>query len=334
MKKGLRISLLILTACFLTSWGLGAISLDRGFGRRDDVPDTELSYTQEMQTQYPRTEIMFLSGQNRLHGWVYAHAQDAEEKGLVVIVHGLGSAADAHLAETLFFVESGYDVLAFDGTGTRESEGRGVRGLSQASSDLDAALDYVRSDDVLKDLPLIVYGHSAGGYAAAVQSFNHPEVDGAVCICAFDKPLTEMMVMAKERAGLLSYAGYPGLALQYLILFGPDCNASAADAIRASHVPVLVVSGSEDHIVPYSVSLPAALKEQPDEDVTSITVTEEGRNGHVGLWFTKEANRARQSAGDVQGKVDTKSCNELCIPFMDKVVTQMDAMIHGGCLKK
>ena len=97
-------------------------------------------------------------------------------------------AIKTHLAEAIRFVENGYTVLLFDGTGTRASEGWGVRGLTQGALDLDAALDFVRKDEQLKELPLIVYGHSMGGYAAAVVTASHPEIDGIVSICAFDKP--------------------------------------------------------------------------------------------------------------------------------------------------
>lgn len=288
MKKAIRIILPLLVLYFLLIWALAAVSLHKGFGRRDQIPKTEQTYSDEMRLAYPREEVTFLSGKNRLHGWLYTDGNPADDAGLIVVAHGLGAGADSHLSETLAFVDQNYSVLSYDGTGTRESEGAGVRGLYQATIDLNAALNHVETQQDLSGLPLYLYGHSAGGYAAVAVLAEHPEVDGVISVCAFDRPLQEMMAQARKRAGFSAYFGYPGLALQYYILFGAGSNRSAAKILSQTDVPALIVAGSDDEVVPLPVSLYGQQDKILNPNASFLLVTKPGRNGHTGLWFAPD----------------------------------------------
>lgn len=39
------------------------------------------------------------------------------QKGLIVISHGMGGGAEGYMAETLYFVNHGYQVFGYDNTG-------------------------------------------------------------------------------------------------------------------------------------------------------------------------------------------------------------------------
>ena len=106
------------------------------------------------QTLYPREEIRFNSGKNRLQGFIYGGSND---KGLVIISQGLGGTADSYLSMIMYFVDKGWRVLAYNNTGVGGSEGKNVRGLSQSVIDLDAALQYVEVSNALKDLSVMLY---------------------------------------------------------------------------------------------------------------------------------------------------------------------------------
>ena len=58
------------------------------------------------------------------------------DKGLIVVVHGLGR-ADDYLAQIMYFVDSGFKVFAYDSTGCYDSEGNSIKGFPQA------VLDYI-----------------------------------------------------------------------------------------------------------------------------------------------------------------------------------------------
>lgn len=68
---------------------------------------------------YDRTTVEFESKENTLTGYLYG---EGNEKGVVVIAHGLGEGAENYLAETMYFVDNGWRVFSFDGTGSHESE--------------------------------------------------------------------------------------------------------------------------------------------------------------------------------------------------------------------
>ena len=273
----LRIVLLVLLIFVTLSWILTALFLSLSFGRRDGGGDKEKEYEARLSALCDSREISFLSDGNLLHGSLYDLKDD---KGLVVMVHGIGGGADSFLRESLSFCLAGYDVLAYDGTGSRSSQGTGIRGLSQAFVDLDAALELVENDPVMQKQPLVVFGHSAGGYAAAVAAKDHPEIDCVICLNAFDTPMKEMLEKGRERAGNAAYLGYPVLALQYWILFGSDGFLSASEALSDSGVPALVAAGSEDTVVPYRASLYAGKEQIDDSDAVFLMVSEPGRNGH------------------------------------------------------
>ncbi len=58
-------------------------------------------------------------------------------------------------------------MFSFDCTGSHESRGKGTTGLPQLALDLNAALSYMESDSALDGVPIMLYGHSWGGYAVA-----------------------------------------------------------------------------------------------------------------------------------------------------------------------
>ena len=61
--------------------------------RPDETVTASLRYT-DLSEKYPRVLFYFVSGANRLHGYLYH--QDAP-LGLVVVAHGLGEIGRAHV---------------------------------------------------------------------------------------------------------------------------------------------------------------------------------------------------------------------------------------------
>ncbi|MCM1054417.1 MAG: lysophospholipase [Bacteroides sp.] len=125
----------------------------------------------DVEDEYSRELLSFRSGENILQGYLYG-AENT--KGVVVICHGLGGGAEDYLAETLYFVDNGYRVFSYDNTGCYRSEGSNCIGLPQSVIDLDAALTYIEQEPRFNGLPLLLYGHSWGGYAvAAIFGYDH-----------------------------------------------------------------------------------------------------------------------------------------------------------------
>ncbi len=298
-RKALTAFFVLLLAFLLLSAAITPLAFRLLFGRRDDLPASEM----RLPADVPFEEIAFYSGKILLHGRLYG---PSNPRGLIVVCHGVGGGMDSHLAEILRFTEEGFAVLAYDGTGTRSSGGSGVRGLSQARFDLEAALVFVESDPRLDDLPLMLYGHSAGGYAVAVCAAEHPEVCRAVSLAAFDRPTELMLLQARSRVGFLADLEAPFLRLYVRYLFGPDGDASASELLAGSDCPVLIAAGKDDTVVPYSASLYAHVVETDDPDCELIMMP----GGHSDFWLTEEAVEERILAQEGL-EFDPVRCNEL-----------------------
>ncbi|MCL2810103.1 MAG: lysophospholipase, partial [Treponema sp.] len=145
------------------------------FGRIEEIPEgvfhTYITWNDIDKNKYNRENIYFYSGENKLQGFIYGNLNS---NGLVIISQGLGNTADHYLNLIMYFVDNGWKVFAYNNTGVSGSEGESVRGLTQSLFDLDAALNYVNSSNDLVGLPVMLVGHSWGGFAVcAVLNYDH-----------------------------------------------------------------------------------------------------------------------------------------------------------------
>jgi hypothetical protein len=231
--------------------------------------------------------VHFESGKNTLAGYVFGEPND---KGLVVISHGLGFGAEDYLAEALYFVDRGWRVFAFDNTGTYASEGSTEIGLPQSALDLDAALTYVESDAALGGLPVMLFGHSWGAYAdTAVLKYDH-DIVAVVSISGFNSPMGLLNEEMGRMVGPLSHAVYPfGWAYQ-TALFGKAARLTAVDGINSSDAGVMIVHGAADESVFYDgASIIAQRNNITNPNVVFKTCTAETRNGHNTLLKSEAA---------------------------------------------
>lgn len=258
------------------------------FGRADQSERTIYETYADVSDSYGRTEVTFRSDENTLHGYLYG---PSKPKGLVVISHGLGGGGESYIAETIYFVKKGYKVLAYDNTGSFESEGEGTMGLSQSVIDLDHALDYVESQEQFKDLPVFLYGHSWGGYAVtAVLNYDH-KITGAVSVSGYNTPMEMLVDWCKDEMGFMTYVEYPYMWLYQKYLFGGASNLSAVEGINQTDTPVLLIHGSGDSVVPFdSAAIMAHKDEIINPSVQYLVCSKEGQDGHNNLFRAASAN--------------------------------------------
>ena len=226
-----RILLLALAVYLICSVAAVQVMNAALFGRADEPDGLTVRYA-DVAADYPRQTVTFSSGSAQLTGWLYP-AEDAA--ALVVIAHGLGADAETYLPETMHFVDSGYIVLTYDATGTGASGGSGTRGLAQSALDLDAALTRAEQES----LPILLFGHSWGGYAAAAVLGGSHDVTASVCAAGFDTPLGLMRQTARRWCGPVAELGVPFLWIDQRLRFGAAADISGAKAAAASGVPVL-----------------------------------------------------------------------------------------------
>jgi len=251
MKKPKLKSLItgVVTLCLLTvgctalAYGINSQVFARVEGFRPGVFTTYFTWDD---IDLERREVRFYSGGNELQGFVYGMEND---KGLVVISHGLGGTADAYFSLIMFFVDKGWRVFAFNNTGVAGSEGRNMRGLSQSVIDLDAALAFVEGTSEFNDLPVMLLGHSWGGYAVCAVLSLGRNVNAVVSAAAFNCPGEIFREQGVRMVGGLFFLLNPHFWVIHRQLFGDAARLTAIDGINRAGVPVMIVQCLDDDLI-------------------------------------------------------------------------------------
>lgn len=288
-RKTLRITVISLAA-FLLVFSIGSMAFmkifyDQNFPRYDTIKPGYLTFND--MKGYDYTSIEFKSGNNTLTGYVFGRSND---KGLVVIAPGLGEGAHNFLAEAKYFVDNGWRVFSFDFTGSFASQGESSIGLAESKIDLEAALDYIKSNDNLKSLPVMLYGHSWGAYADTAILNDDYNISAVASISGFNSPMGLLIKQLKAMIGPLAYLEYPFGLVYQSTLFGSDANVSAVDGINSTDTPVMIIHGDADESISYSGASIIAQKDTiTNPNVVYKTCSKPGQNDHNHLYRSKAA---------------------------------------------
>lgn len=236
---------------------------------------------------YPRRNVSFYSGKNRLQGYIYG---EENTKGLLVFAHGINSGHESYIQEIIWMVDHGWRVFAYDATGSCTSEGWGTTGLIQSALDLHAALTYVEGDETLKDLPVCLMGHSWGGYAVAAGLYFDHKVKASASIAGYSDSIQMMMRFAGATMGKATALLRPFAYLENVFLFGKYATLTAVDGINRANIPVMLVHGTADELVRYDVTgIVAHKNEITNPNVVIYPMSDEGQDGHSTIFHNPKS---------------------------------------------
>lgn len=230
----------------------------------------------------PCTYVSIPEQDHNLQGYLFG---ENSSNGIIIIAHGFHADANCHLGEIMYFYEHGWCVLAFDGTGTGNSDGTSSIGLEQMRLDILSAIDYVQQNEALQNKPIFLYGHSMGGYAAA-SLCNNPYVAGVVSISGFNAPVETMCYFSRKYVGVLSDIEYPFIFLHDYLQFGKNSNISAVESINSTNTPIFIVYGSMDQTIPYDISIYSHRQEITNPNVSYLLIDQAFRNTHSTGWLS------------------------------------------------
>jgi len=236
---------------------------------------------------YPREEVWFYSGKNRLQGFIYGMENN---KGMVVVSPGIYSYADEYDRIIRYLVDNGWRVFSYNITGVDKSEGDSMRGLSQSVIDLDAALTYVENTGAFSGLPVMLAGYSMGGYAVcAVLNYDRHRVNAVVSFAGFNSTQDVMKEQAVTEIGSIYYLLSPQAMAVEKQLFGDTAKLTAVNGINKSLIPVMLVLCSDDDIVPANtISIYAHRKSITNPLVEIVYLDGEDAFGHYFKNYPKE----------------------------------------------
>jgi uncharacterized protein len=279
-NKTVKIALLVfLCLVILACIGCTVVALEvysQVYARVEDVKDNEfttyITWKEIDQVKYPREEVNLTSGENKLQGFIYGGSNN---NGLIVISNGIGGTSDDYLPMVLHFVDKGWRVLCFNNTGVGGSEGKSICGLTQSVIDLDAALTYVIHSGRFSGLPVMLVGHSLGGFAVCTVLNLNQNVNAVVSFAGFNSSKEIFEEKGKAVVGNFFYL----LTLQpWAIdkqLFGDKVKLTAVDGINKAGIPVMIVHSSDDESISAKTSSIYAHRSEinnPNVEIIFLTV--------------------------------------------------------------
>jgi len=170
----------------------------------------------------------------------------------VILLHGVGDTRAGSLSAAAFLVRTGYTVLTPDCRGHGSSGGDFISYGIRETGDVRAWSDWLFEYRPIERL--YGWGASMGG-AILLQSLPmEPRFRALVA----DSPFASFEEVAYDRvaqvSGIWRPAGWPvvNIGLVYArARYGLDLReASPADAVRATHVPILLIHGTRDTNIP------------------------------------------------------------------------------------
>lgn len=235
----------------------------------------------------------FTSGKNTLKGYLF-HPEGIS-KGLILFVHGLGgSAFDWYAIPLQELLRRGFSIFAIELTASGSSGGFGIDGLHQSALDVSNAVNYIKSNSLLKDMPLFLFGHSWGGYGvSACLNFQH-DIRAVVEISGFASPIDEMASLPEAKMGGANLVDRSMLLEALSKRAGEYADLSAVEAISSSDTPVFAIHGSQDQTVPYE-SASILYKAKSFSNVTPLLIA--GKD-HVSIFLSSKAIIERKRAYD------------------------------------
>ena len=194
-----------------------------------------------------------------LHGW-FLPARAAKPLGTVVFSHGNSGSVGHHLGFVMWMVEAGYHVFMYDYRGFGKSGGRvDRRGMIE---DVQAAFRHVASRGDIDPKRIISFGHSMGG-AKSVTALAEARPAGLRAVVV-DGTFASYQTMARVFAGQLGAN------------VATDAWSPIAHVNDLAPVPLLVVHGTDDEVVPFEQG---RLLYERAAQPKSLFRVEDGRHG-------------------------------------------------------
>lgn len=174
--------------------------------------------------------------EDRIHCWLIHPKVTNTKKVTIIHLHGNAENMTSHITGSLFLLDMGYCLFAFDYSGYGRSKGTPT--LTGIQQDARAVFRYVFDHPDVFGSTVFGFGQSMGAYTLARVLPEFPTLKGAIL-----------------EAGLHSFYDLFCEAYSAIECTVPQNGFSALDTLPLSTVPKLFIHGTADAVVPYSHSI-------------------------------------------------------------------------------
>ncbi len=194
-------------------------------------------------------EYSFLSDKGqKLAGYLYSSGEN--QHAVVVIAHGFGGGGhNSYMDVADYFAKKGFYVFAYDATAMDKSEGEGLGGVPQGVIDLDRAISFLEANKDYAVLPIVLFGHSWGGYCVSAVLTYHPEVKAVIECSGFNKSQDMFESGGKSQAGSFIYTMTPFIGLYERFKYGKYAANTAMDGFDSTDAAVMMVHSADDQVI-------------------------------------------------------------------------------------
>lgn len=278
-KKLILIILLCIIISAVIGWGVFCANIyNENFNVRGDSYKPLMLRLEDF-SGLRCTEYTFPSDHGQmLAGYLYSAGED--QRGVVVIAHGFGGGGhNSYMDCADYFAQHGYYVFAYDATGTDKSEGDGVGGVPQGVIDLEHAISFVEETEELSGLPIVLFGHSWGGYSVCSVLTYHPEVKAVIECSGFNRSSDMFESGGKSEAGNVIYAMTPFVKLYERIKYGKYAGNTSMDGFASTDASVMIVHSADDDVIEIGYGCDKYYKKYKDDPrFTFIRFEDRGHN--------------------------------------------------------
>ncbi len=249
-KKIIFIVLSIVAVLIIAGdWALSVMIYNENFNQRFESYEPLMLHVDDFDG-LQRTKYEFSSNKGqKLTGYMYSSGDN--QRGIIVMAHGFGDGGhNSYMDCVNYFARHGYYVFSYDATGNDESEGEGVGGLPQGVIDLDYAITFVEESGKFPSLPIVLFGHSWGGYSVCSVLTYHPEVKAVIACSGFNASSDLFEAEGKKQIGNGIYLMLPFVKLHERIKYGRYASNTGLDGFSKSNAVVMIVHSLDDEVVP------------------------------------------------------------------------------------
>jgi len=185
----------------------------------------------------------------QLFGWLLPGHADAAARA-VVVLHGWGANVEMMLPLARPVQAAGFTVLLIDARNHGASDGDTFSSMPRFAEDLDAAIDWLKSQPEVLPGQIAVIGHSVGAAAALLSASRRHDLCGVISLAAFAHPAVMMRRwLSAKNLAWFPLGWYVLHYVQHVIGHRFDTIAPV-NTLPCVTCPVLLVHGADDSTVP------------------------------------------------------------------------------------
>ena len=176
--------------------------------------------------------------------YFYYYYDNYRKDKVILFCHGIGPGHTAYMAEINELAKRGYKILALDYCGCGESKGKILNSLNEPTRDVNDLLDYLKLD-----VPVVLVGHSLGGYTALNISNLRKDINKAVVLSGF-------LSISSLALGILKSKFIVSRILSYERKQEPEYfKLDNINYLKTTDNDIFFIQSSDDGIVSYNIAL-------------------------------------------------------------------------------